>query len=171
MKKSKARARKQSMAPTATKLPPKKATNRAAKDASSKTKKTPELHTREFITRGTMDLDPHLLQMNSAKAIAKSLKRSADESERLDAAPFHSALSVLSALISHVEMLRARLDSAKKELRTLYNENDEKPAGEHVATPPNEFAKKRSAPKGPTAPSNDNTPSDNRPRSRPNKVV
>jgi len=172
MKKSKARARTQESPKSRTTLPPRKTPKAPGKDARLVTRKSePELQTKELITKGTMDLDPHLLQMRSARQIAKSLKRSADESDRLDSPPFHSAMSVLSALISHVEMLRARLEASKKELRVMYNELDEKSAGEHEAVPPQEFARKRSAPKGAGAPTTAEKPSDNRPRSRPNKVV
>jgi hypothetical protein len=170
MKKSKTRATKP--AATANTLPPKKTIQSKGKDARSSTRKSePGLKTDELISKSNMELDPHLLQMNSARAIARSLKRSADTSERLESPPFHSAMGVLNGLISHVEMLRARLEASKKELRTLYNENDDKSTGEHVPVPPQEYARKRGAPKGQGAPSNDKKPSDNRPRSRPNKVV
>ena len=172
-KKSKASARNQVATKAAPKLPPKKTPRAPSKDARLLTRKSqPELDTSQLISKGTMDLDPRLLQLNSARAIAKSLKRSADASNRLDAPPFHSAMSVLSALVSHVEMLRARLEAAKKELRDIYGENTEKsPAGDHTPVPPQEYARKRGAPKGPTAPTSEEAPKDNRPRSRPNKVV
>ncbi|HKW15456.1 MAG TPA: DUF3175 domain-containing protein [Candidatus Krumholzibacteria bacterium] len=173
MKKSKARARNQAATKTTSRTPPRKTPRAPSKDARLHTRKgEPELETKELISKGTMDLDPRLLQMKSARAIAKSLKLSADASKRLDASPFHSSMSVLSALVSHVEMLRARLEAAKKELRDMYGENHEKSdAGDHTPTPPQEFARKRGAPKGPSAPVADEKPTDNRPRSRPNKVV
>lgn len=173
MKKSKARTRKQAATKSSPKLPPKRTPRGPSRDARLHTRKSqPELDTSQLISKGTMDLDPRLLQMNSARAIAKSLKRSADSSNRLDAPPFHSAMSVLSALVSHVELLRARLEAAKKELRDAYGENTEKsPAGDHTPVPPQEYARKRGAPKGSTAPTSDEEPKDNRPRSRPNKVV
>jgi hypothetical protein len=172
MKKSKAHGRR-SQARSTPRLPPKKSPKAPGKDARLVSRKSePELPPNELITKSTMDLDPRLLQMRSARAIAKSLKQSADKSHRLDSTPFHSAMSVLSALISHVELLRARLEATKKELRGLYNENDEKTAaGDHTPVPPQEFARRRGAPKGRGAPSNETKPSDNRPRSRPNKVV
>lgn len=174
MKKSKARARNQ--APVNSRTAPsskvKTKPKSPGKDARLITRRSePELETKELITRGTMDLDPHLLQMRSARLIAKSLKRSADESDRLDSPPFHSAMSVLGALISHVELLRARLEAAKKELRVMYGEAGEKSTGEHEAVPPLDFARKRGAPKGAGAPSTGDKPADNRPRSRPNKIV
>jgi hypothetical protein len=171
MKKSKVHGRK-TRTKTTTKLPPRKAPGAPGKMARLKSPESAHgLETRELISKGTMDLDPHLLQMTSARAIAKSLKRSADESERLESTPFHSAMSVLGALISHVEVLRARLEAAKKELRSFYGESDEKLTGEHEAVSPQQYARRRSAPKGREAPTNEDKPSDNRPRSRPNKVV
>ena len=163
MKKARARNPKQ----TSTKLPPKK-TPKAARTVSRK--ESPGLETKELTrTNGVIELDPHLLNMRTARSIAKSLKRSADTSPRLEHSPFHSAMSVLNALINNVDVLRVRLDAAKKELRILYHEMEEK-AGEHEPVPPQEFARQRSAPKGQGAPKNDR-PADNRPRSRPNKVV
>lgn len=168
MKQSKTRATKQPS--QASKSTAKKAPGKDARPATRK--REPELETKELISKGNMELDPHLLQMNSARAIARSLKRSADQSDRLEGPPFNSAMGVLNGLISHVEMLRARLEATKKELRSLYNENDEKSAaGDHIPVPPQEYARKRGAPRGPGAPSNENKPSDNRPRSRPNKIV
>lgn len=171
MKKAKARGRNQTTT-TATKLPPKRAPKAPSKEARERTpKSSPGLHTKALITtNGVLQLDPHLLQMNSARSIAKSLKRSADTSDSLEHSPFHSAMSVLSSLVSQIELLKMRLEAAKKELRTLYNETEEKAAGEHTPVPPQEYARKRSAPRG-TRSSSGGKVSDNRPRSRPNKVV
>lgn len=167
MKKAKARARNQPSR-AANKLPSRKAPSKARPRTS---KSAPSLETRELVTtNGVLQLDPHLLQMNSARSIAKSIKRSADTSDGLDHSPFHSAMSVLSSLVSQIELLRMRLEAAKKELRTLYNETEEKAAGEHIAVPPLEYARKRSAPKGSRSSAGEKV-SDNRPRSRPNKVV
>jgi hypothetical protein len=172
MKKAKARARNQTT--TTANQPPSKPTPKApSREARQKTPKSaPSLETRELITtNGVLQLDPHLLQMNSARSIAKSLKRSADTSDALEHSPFHSAMSVLSSLVSQIELLKMRLEAAKKELRTLYNETEEKAAGEqHTPVPPQEYARKRSAPKGERSSSGGKV-TDNRPRSRPNKVV
>ncbi|HEX6792153.1 MAG TPA: DUF3175 domain-containing protein [Candidatus Krumholzibacteria bacterium] len=132
----------------------------------------PRLDVNGIKTNGRMELEPHLLSMRTSGAIARSLKRSADRSIGLETSPFHSAMSVLNGLVSHVEMLRARLEAAKKDLRKLYGESDEdKPMIPHESTPPQEFAKKRNGDKTtPAAPKN-NKPADNRPRSRPNKLV
>jgi Protein of unknown function (DUF3175) len=171
MKKAKARARNRPST-TTTKLPPKRSPKAPPKPARGRTPKSaPGLETRELVTtNGVLQLDPHLLQMNSARSIAKSIKRAADTSDALEHSPFHSAMSVLSSLVSQIELLKMRLEAAKKELRTLYNETEEKAAGEHTPVPPQEYARKRSAPRG-TRETSGGKVSDNRPRSRPNKVV
>jgi len=125
--------------------------------------------TKEAIdTNGMMDLSAGLLDMTNAKSIAQSIKRAAESSDRLESTPFHSGISVLNSLISNLELKKARLEAAKKELRRLYGENEERqePAEPH---PPQEFARNRNRPKS-VRPRNDK-PADNRPRSRPNKVV
>jgi len=171
MKKAKARGRKQT-ADTTTKLPARPAPKAPSKDARQKSRKSaPALETKELVTtNGVLQLDPHLLQMNNARSIAKSIKRSADTSDALEHSPFHSAMSVLSSLVSQIELLKMRLEAAKKDLRTLYNETEEKAPGEHTPVPPQEYARNRSAPKGSRTPSGGKV-TDNRPRSRPNKVV
>jgi len=171
MKKAKARGRKQT-ADTTTKLPARPAPKAPSKDALQNSRKSaPALETKELVTtNGVLQLDPHLLQMNNARSIAKSIKRSADTSDALEHSPFHSAMSVLSSLVSQIELLKMRLEAAKKELRTLYNETEEKAPGEHTPVPPQEYARNRSAPKGSRTPSGGKV-TDNRPRSRPNKVV
>lgn len=119
-------------------------------------------------THGMMDLSPDLIDMGNAKSIAQSIKRAAESSDRLESTPFHSGMSVLNSLISDLELKKARLEAAKKELRRLYGEDDERQqAGE--SHPPQEFARNRNRSKG-GRPRNDK-PADNRPRSRPNKVV
>ena len=167
MKKAKARGAKQTTA-TTTKPAPKA----PSKDARQKSRKSgPALETKELVTtNGVLQLDPHLLQMNNARSIARSIKRSADTSDALEHSPFHSAMSVLSSLVSQIELLKMRLEAAKKELRALYNETEEKAPGEHTPVPPQEYARNRSAPKG-TRTSAGGKVTDNRPRSRPNKVV
>ena len=171
MKKTKARGAKPTTA-TTPKLPPRPSPKAPSKDARPKSRKSaPALETKELVTtNGVLQLDPHLLQMNNARSIAKSIKRSADTSDALEHSPFHSAMSVLSSLVSQIELLKMRLEAAKKELRTLYNETEEKAPGEHTPVPPQEYARNRSAPKGSRTPSGGKV-TDNRPRSRPNKVV
>lgn len=104
-------------------------------------------------TNGSMELDPRLLQMSNAREMAKSLKRSADRSKNLESSPFHSAMSMLNVLISHVEVQKARLEAAKKELRKVYGETDEKPEAQE-STPPMEYARQQSSPKDNARPRN-----------------
>lgn len=110
-------------------------------------KKSNEFRPKEVIkTNGAMDLDPGLLQMSSARAIARSLKLSADKSKRLTNTPFHSAMSTLNYLVEHLDVQKARLEAAKKELRHLYGEDGDREHGE--PNPPQKFARQKSAPKG-----------------------
>src|SRR5262245_55933849 len=61
----------------------------------------------------------------SPREIAWSLKRSADRSRRRKSAPFRSAMSMLSLYVNRAggglsRTQRARLESARRELRVLY---------------------------------------------------
>jgi hypothetical protein len=96
-------------------------------------------------TNGSMVLDPNLMHMKTARAIAKSLKHSADGSKKLTHSPFHSALSTLNHLITHVEVQKARLEAARGELRRLYGEVES-----HASEPsqaPDEYGWHRKGPK------------------------
>jgi Protein of unknown function (DUF3175) len=140
-----------------------KTRTRAKATSPAPKKKTNEYRPKEVIkTNGAMDLDPGLLQMTSARAIAKSLKRSADSSKRLKGAPFHSAMSALNNLVEHVELQKARLEGAKKELRHLYGEDEDREHGE--PNPPQKFARQKSAPKGKGSRFPEGQPVDNRQR-------
>ena len=61
----------------------------------------------------------------SPKAIAKSLKRSAERSRRRKSSPYRSAMSMLTFYINRAgrqltQTQRARLEAAKDELRALF---------------------------------------------------
>ena len=63
--------------------------------------------------------------MNYPRAIARSLKRSAERSRRRKAEPFRSAMSMLNFYINRAgrklsSSRRVRLEKAKEELRRLY---------------------------------------------------
>ena len=63
--------------------------------------------------------------MNDARAIARSLKRSAERSGRRKAEPFRSAMSMLTFYINRAgsqltKAQRTRLERAKEELRALF---------------------------------------------------
>lgn len=79
------------------------------------------------VTEGSnaLDLEPGVFTWDDPLAIARSLKNSAEASERRKATPFRSAMSMLVFFINRAgsqltEEQRARLDVAKDELRALY---------------------------------------------------
>jgi hypothetical protein len=76
-------------------------------------------------TSNALDLQPGVFARKDPKSIARSLKRSADQSERRKADPFRSAMSMLTFYLNRVGkklpgLQRRRLESAKDELRRLY---------------------------------------------------
>jgi hypothetical protein len=76
-------------------------------------------------TSNALDLDPGVFSLDDPRSIARSLKRSADRSRRRKSDPFRSAMSMLSFYINRAgknlsKTRRARLESAKDELRHLY---------------------------------------------------
>ena len=79
------------------------------------------------VTRSSnaLDLESGVFTQASPRAIARSLKRSADHSRRRKSEPFRSAMSMLTFFINRAgRNLPARqrrvLEQAKDELRTLY---------------------------------------------------
>ena len=58
-----------------------------------------------------LSLEPHVFELTDPKAIARSLKRSADASHRRKAEPFRSAMSMLTFYINRAGK---NLDSGKK---------------------------------------------------------
>ena len=72
-----------------------------------------------------LDLEPGVFRKPSARAIALSLRRSAERSQRRKADPFRSAMSMLSFYINRggrnlAPERRRTLQAAKDELRRLY---------------------------------------------------
>jgi hypothetical protein len=72
-----------------------------------------------------LDLEPAVFRKDSASAIARSLKRSAENSERRKSSPFRSAMSMLTFYINRAghNLPASRLkvlQAAKDELRRLY---------------------------------------------------
>lgn len=72
-----------------------------------------------------LDLEPGVFTLPDPQEIARSLKRSADASERRKADPFHSAMSMLNFYLNRAgralpEERRRCLEAAKDELRALY---------------------------------------------------
>jgi hypothetical protein len=76
-------------------------------------------------TSNAMDLESGVFSKSDPRAIARSLKRSADRSNRRKSEPFRSAMSMLSFYINRAgaklsRTSRKRLEAAKDELRDLY---------------------------------------------------
>ncbi|HEU5169018.1 MAG TPA: DUF3175 domain-containing protein [Gemmatimonadales bacterium] len=76
-------------------------------------------------TSNALDLDSGVFTWDDPRRIARSLKRSADRSERRKAEPFRSAMSMLTFYINRAgrhlpKRQRERLEAAKDELRALY---------------------------------------------------
>jgi hypothetical protein len=76
-------------------------------------------------TSDAMDLEEGVFKKTSARAIALSVKRSAERSTRRKAPPFRSAMSMLTFYTNRggknlTATQRARLARAKDELRKLY---------------------------------------------------
>jgi hypothetical protein len=72
-----------------------------------------------------LDLEPAVFKKGSPRAIAASLKRSAERSRRRKAGSYASAMSMLSFYINRAgrglsTTQKARLQRAKQELRRLY---------------------------------------------------
>ena len=72
-----------------------------------------------------LDLEPGVFTKSSPRAIAESLKRSAEHSTRRKSDPFRSAMSMLTFYINRAGKSlprdsRERLEAAKAELRALF---------------------------------------------------
>jgi Protein of unknown function (DUF3175) len=76
-------------------------------------------------TSNALDLERNVFKLKSARAIAESLRRSAQKSARRKAEPFRSALSMLVFYINRAGKnlspeRRRTLERAKDELRALF---------------------------------------------------
>ena len=72
-----------------------------------------------------LDLEHGVFTKDDPKAIARSLKRSAEQSHRRKADPFRSAMSMLTFYVNRAgktlsKQDRSRLEAAKDELRALF---------------------------------------------------
>ncbi len=79
------------------------------------------------VTEGSdaLDLEQGVFAKDDPRAIARSLKRSAEKSRRRKADPFRSAMSMLTFFINRAgrnlpRTRRSRLERAKDELRALF---------------------------------------------------
>jgi Zn-dependent oligopeptidase len=73
-----------------------------------------------------LDLDPGVFTWDDPLAIAQSLKRSAEHSQRRKTTAFRSAMSMLTFYVNRAGRQlppeqRARLEAAKDELRALFD--------------------------------------------------
>ena len=87
-------------------------------------------------TSDALDLEHGVFSKRSPRAVAQSLKRSADHSRRRKSAPFRSAMSMLNFHINRGGKgisagQRRTLERAKDELRRLYGR---KPHSRRAAT-------------------------------------
>ena len=76
-------------------------------------------------TSNALDLEQGVFSKDDPRSIARSLKRSADQSRRRKSDPFRSAMSMLNFYINRAgnklsQERRKRLEAAKDELRDLY---------------------------------------------------
>lgn len=83
-------------------------------------------------TSDALDLEAGVFALKNPREIARSLKRSADQSQRRKSEPFRSAMSMLTFYINragrHLSAVqRDRLEEAKDELRVLYGRPRQKP--------------------------------------------
>ena len=81
----------------------------------------------QAVTResNALDLEPGVFALADPRAIARSLKRSAEASARRKAPPYQSAMSMLTFYINRAgrslnDRRRQVLEEAKAELRELY---------------------------------------------------
>jgi hypothetical protein len=75
-----------------------------------------------------LDLEANVFALDDPAAIARSLKRSADESGHRKSDPYRSAMSMLSFYINRAGVKlpkerRATLEAAKAELRRLFHKD------------------------------------------------
>ena len=76
-------------------------------------------------TSDALDLESHVFSKSDPRAIARSLKRSAERSHRRKSDPYRSAMSMLTFYINRAgkqlpKKQKATLEKAKDELRDLY---------------------------------------------------
>jgi Protein of unknown function (DUF3175) len=89
------------------------------------TKKGERWSQRVTETSNALDLESGVFSQEDPHAIARSLKRSAEQSRRRQSDPYRSAMSMLTFYINRAgeklpEAQRARLEAAKDELRELF---------------------------------------------------
>lgn len=103
-------------------------TRRGASGPKSSGERTGRWSQRVTETSDALDLDAGVFNLRSARAIALSLKRSAERSRRRKTSPYRSAMSMLNFYINRAgkNLSPARvavLERAKDALRELYGRN------------------------------------------------
>ena len=94
--------------------------------ATKKEKPDPKRWSKHVMeTSNALDLDKGVFTWDDPRRIARSLKRSADRSQRRKTSPFRSAMSMLNFHINRAgknlsNEQREHLEAAKDELRALY---------------------------------------------------
>ncbi len=89
-------------------------------------RRSPRRWSREVTERSNaLDLEIDVFKLRSPRAMAESLRRSAERSRRRKAGPFQSAMSMLNFYINRAgrnlaPSRRRTLERAKDELRRLY---------------------------------------------------
>jgi len=102
---------------------------KAAKRKKNKKKKTKRRWSQRVTeTSDALTLDEGVFTKGSPKAIARSLKRSAERSHRRKSAPYRSAMSMLTFYINRggkglSKTRKQTLEKAKDELRALYGKD------------------------------------------------
>jgi hypothetical protein len=97
----------------------------ARKAGTVKKTGSPKWSARVMAKSDAMDLEPGVFKFKSARAVARSLKKSSEASRRRKSSPFRSAMSMLNFEINRggTNLSRERLrvlDRAKQELRKLF---------------------------------------------------
>ncbi|MFO1266155.1 MAG: DUF3175 domain-containing protein [Rubrivivax sp.] len=116
--------------------PPRRSAAKAAPKPKAKKPSPRRWSARVMRESDAFDLEPAVFRKDSAAEIARSLKRSAERSERRKSSPFRSAMSMLTFYINrggrNLSAARLKvLERAKDELRRLYHRRP-KPAGTAV---------------------------------------
>jgi len=98
----------------------------AATHPKSSTPPTSKWSQRVTETSDAMDLQPDVFKLKDPKQIARSLKRSAEHSDRRKSDPYRSAMSMLTFYINRAghnlaARQRKHLEAAKDELRALFH--------------------------------------------------
>ncbi len=107
-------------------------------------------------TSDAMDLRHDVFKLQDPKAIARSLKSSAEHSDRRKSDPYRSAMSMLTFYINRAGHNLAPsqheiLESAKAELRALFDKAEPTTAAARKAPAKKAAAKKAPAKKSPAA--------------------